>query len=204
MENPFNNEQIKQLNEISSLPLEEQQEKLQSLLKTFSPEQVEYLQQQQCIFCSIVSGKIEGKKIYEDDSVMAVLDIKPANKGHVLVIPKDHTQFSTQLKDVGHFFTIVNKIVAKIFDTYQTGCNIHAANGAEAGQQVPHFVVHVIPRFKEDKINFTWEGKEFSEEELNKIKEELTLPVEEEIPVEEPVEEVKEEPKEEVETERLP
>ena len=58
-------------------------------LKNMSPEEIQELQKQQCIFCHIVSGKVASRKVYEDDSVIAILDIHPANPGHVLLLPKE-------------------------------------------------------------------------------------------------------------------
>ena len=55
-----------------------------------SPEQIMELQKQKCPFCQIVAGKIPSKTIYEDDKVLAILDINPIAKGHVLVMPKEH------------------------------------------------------------------------------------------------------------------
>ena len=120
MKNPLSEEQIKKLNEISKLPMEKQQGELNQFLKTLNPEQIEFLkkqqfQQEECPFCLIAEGKIESYKVYEDKEVIAVLDIKPANEGHVLVMPKKHAQFSTEIDDVGHLFNIANKIAGRIF-----------------------------------------------------------------------------------------
>ena len=180
MENPLSDEQIKKINEIAKLPPEKQQPELQSFIKTLAPEQLEFLQSQQqtqgCLFCSIAEGKIESKKIYQDDSVMAVLDINPAIPGHVLVFPKKHVQVLTQLSDEesAYLFKIANKISAVIFDNLKAeGTNIFIANGHAAGQNSPHAIIHVIPRFSKDGLSLSWKGKKVSEEALDELKKKL-------------------------------
>src|SRR3989344_253434 len=59
-------------------------------LKNMTPEQIAELQKQNCIFCHITSGKVASKKVYEDDKCLGILDINPANPGHVLLMPKEH------------------------------------------------------------------------------------------------------------------
>lgn len=183
--NPLTEEQIKELNEIASLPIEQQRERLGVFLKTLNPDQIEYLkkmqgQEQECLFCSIIDKKIESHVVYEDNDIMAVLDINPANKGHILIIPKEHIVFSTQIEDSGRLFGIANKIAKKVYDVFKTGCNIFVANGAEAGQRLNHLVVHVIPRFQNDGINFVWQGKKVEEKELKEICNKMKVEIEKE------------------------
>jgi len=64
-----------------------------------SPEQIAELQKQNCIFCHIVSGKVSSKKIYEDEKCVALLDINPANPGHILLIPKEHYTLMALMPD---------------------------------------------------------------------------------------------------------
>jgi len=179
MENPLSEEQVKKLNGISKLPQEKQQGELQKFLKTLTPEQIEYLKGQQgtgeCPFCMIIEGKIESYKVYEDSECMAVLDIKPANEGHVLVMPKKHVQFSTELEQVGHLFTIANNFAKLIFAVMKKDTNIFVANGAAAGQRVGHFIVHVIPREEGDGVKFGWEGKTVEKKRLEDLQELLRV-----------------------------
>ncbi len=67
---------------------EEQVAELQEKIKNMSPEELKEFQKQQCIFCQIISGKVASKKIYEDEKCIAILDINPANPGHLLLMPK--------------------------------------------------------------------------------------------------------------------
>ena len=185
MENPFSEEQIKQLNEIGKLPPAEQQAKLQEMISTFNEDQIRFLQEQQktvqeqggqCPFCLIVDEKIPSQKIYEDDSVIAVLDINPSTKGHTLVMPKKHYALTVQMPDdeLAHLFMVVNNLAKHLFETLQAdGTNIFLANGAAAGQKAPHVFVHVIPRYKDDDLSIEWGGKRAEDEELAKIREEI-------------------------------
>ena len=67
---------------------EEQRKELEEKIKNMSPEELREFQKQQCIFCQIIAGKVPAKKVYEDEHCVAVLDINPAAKGHLLLIPK--------------------------------------------------------------------------------------------------------------------
>lgn len=176
MENPLSKEQIEELNELSRLPAEEQQIKLQSFLKTLTPEQINFLKSQQqpkgCLFCLMNEGKIPVHKVYEDEKVMAVLDINPANKGHTLVFPKKHYEGASKIseEDIGYLFNVANKVALNLVDVIKAeGFNILFAEGAVAGQITKHVMVHVIPRFKEDGVNLSWEAKQFSEEEMKGV-----------------------------------
>ena len=79
----------------------EQRAEIEKKLAQMSPEELAALQQQQCIFCQIVQGKIPARSLYEDDKVRVVLDINPASPGHCLIIPKDHYMVLPQVpKDI--------------------------------------------------------------------------------------------------------
>jgi len=180
-------EQVKKINEISKLPKEKQQEELGRFLKTLNKEQIDFLQKQQqgneCPFCLIASGEIESYKVYENNDVVAVLDIKPANEGHVLVIPKNHVQFSTEMDDVGGLFNVANKIAKRIFEVFGKDTNIFVANGVNAGQRAGHLIVHVIPRDKDDGVELEWEGKNVEKKTLDELKGKLFFEDEKEKPM---------------------
>lgn len=178
-ENPLTEEQIERLNEIARLPAEEQKQELNKFLKTLSPEQINFLRSQQgggCLFCSLAEKKTPSRIVYEDESFMGVLDIRPANKGHIIVFPKKHYQILGQMesKDIGRMFEICNKTASIIFEVVKAeGTNIFLANGLAAGQNMPHVSVHVIPRFKDDKVNFGWEGVKINDNEMSELEDEL-------------------------------
>jgi len=195
MENPLSEEQIIELNEIIKLPKEEQQVRLQSFLSTLSQEQIEFLkqsqqsQQSQCLFCSIVNWEIPQYRIYEDSFFIATLDINPATKGHVIIIPKKHSRFINEVE--GDYTKPIKKIVNKLFEIFQCDTSIVINNGDKAGQKLPHVSIHIIPRYENDKVNIAWDSEKGNEEELKQLSQKLKIENEvKDIP--EKVEEIKE------------
>lgn len=117
-----------------------------------------------CIFCKIVKGDIPSTRVYEDDDVLAFMDIGPIVKGHTLVIPKTHYDPITQAPDdvLAKVIAVVKKIAdAQMKGLKADGINIHQSNGATAGQQVPHLHFHVIPRFADDGHRWNWAAKAY-------------------------------------------
>ena len=200
MEQPTE-EQIQKLNELSKLPQEEQQAELQKLLSTMSPGQVEFLKsqqkQQQCLFCSIVEFQIPQYRIYEDNHFIGILDINPASKGHVIIIPKKHYKFINEIEE--DFSIPIKKITNKIYDVLQTDTSIIINNGDKAGQKLPHASISIIPRYENDNIKIEWESNKAPEEELKELSKKLIIS--REIPK---VEEVVEEIEDYEEDERIP
>jgi len=101
------------------------------------------------IFSKIIRGEIPAQKVYEDDAVIAIMDINPLALGHVLVVPKEPAGTIADLSDdaaaaVGRVLPRVARAVAK--STGVSACNILQNNGPEAGQEVMHVHFHVIPK----------------------------------------------------------
>lgn len=129
-----------------------------------------------CIFCKIISGKIPAAKVYEDDNVLCFLDIMPANKGHTLIIPKKHyeTLLDIPEEDLGYLLVASKKIARALSSSVGNGSyNIVMNNGKLAGQIVPHAHVHVIPRFKGDRLRLNWPTKKYSDSELEEYREKI-------------------------------
>jgi len=107
-----------------------------------------------CIFCKIIEGSIPANKVYEDEFVLAFMDIQPINKGHVLVIPKKHAALVHELDDdsASKVFQAGRKISAALrkSGTKCEAVNLFIADGKAAGQEVFHVHLHVIPRFEGD------------------------------------------------------
>ncbi len=125
----------------------------------------------ECIFCKIIKGEIPSYKVYEDDKVLAFLDISPVNPGHTLLIPKEHYEntLETPVEILQHMTEVVKKIVPGILkavdaDSWNLGVN----NGATAGQVVFHTHWHIMPRFANDGHGL-WKGKEYEEGKAEKI-----------------------------------
>ncbi|MBU0757699.1 MAG: HIT domain-containing protein [Nanoarchaeota archaeon] len=120
-----------------------------------NPEQIIEAQKQQCIFCKIISGEIPSKKVFEDEIGIVILDINPANEGHVLVLPKKHYQIMPQIPEteIDHLFILAKKSSHSLLKGLGLkGTTIFVANGQYAGQKAPHFMIHVIPRVEGDGL----------------------------------------------------
>ena len=151
---------------------EEQVKALQEKLKNMSPEELKEFQKKQCIFCQIISGNVQSRKIYEDEHVLAVLDINPANPGHILVMPRDHYSIMPQIpeEEVEHIFLVAKMLSnASLRALEVQGSNIIVANGVAAGQRAQHFMAHLIPRKENDNLNFELPQKNIPEKELESI-----------------------------------
>ncbi len=108
-----------------------------------------------CIFCKIAGKEIPASIVYEDSKVLAFLDISPANKGHVLVIPRQH--YVTLLEVPDSTLAEVAKVVKKVSGavlkaTKAKDFNVAQSNGNSAGQEVMHVHFHIFPRFKGDGL----------------------------------------------------
>lgn len=124
-----------------------------------------------CIFCKIIKGELPAVKVYENDKVVAFLDIHPINPGHTLVVPKEHFENLLDggeeiLKEVMLTIQKVAWAITKAFDL--KGFNVEQNNGALAGQVIPHLHWHIIPRFPGDGLRH-WPGKEYKEGEMEEI-----------------------------------
>ncbi len=125
-----------------------------------------------CIFCKIVKGDIPCAKVYEDDDVLAFLDISQTTIGHTLVIPKKHyDSFLSTPKELMHKVLNVAQTIgqSQITNLHAKGVNILSNCYPAAGQSVMHFHVHVIPRYKSSD-GLVIDFKE------NKLLEEISLP----------------------------
>ncbi len=107
-----------------------------------------------CAFCKIISGEYECSKVYEDEQLLAFMDIHPVNKGHVLIIPKEHIELAIDINDetTGRIMILAKKINKALRKTEikLEGVNYFLADGEAAGQEVFHAHLHIIPRFKND------------------------------------------------------
>lgn len=108
-----------------------------------------------CIFCKIVHGEIPCVKVFEDERVLAFMDINPINDGHVLVIPKAHaaTILEIDAADFAAVTAVTHKIAAAVQEALQPdGINVLQLNGRAANQVVPHLHVHIVPRWSGDGL----------------------------------------------------
>ena len=107
-----------------------------------------------CIFCKIVNGIAPASVVYSDDRIMAFLDISQINPGHVLIIPKKHATSMAEMEEEtgAHLFKTTMRLAGAIrrSGVKCEGVNLFVADGAVAFQDVFHFHMHIIPRFKDD------------------------------------------------------
>ena len=132
-----------------------------------------------CIFCKIANGEIPSATVYEDSICRVILDVKPANKGHALIIPKEHYDdiYSMDADTASKIFTIATEVAkAQKAELIPDGLNIIQNNGAAAGQTVFHFHMHLIPRYQSAKNNdiLMWSHENFSDEEMAQIRDSLS------------------------------
>ena len=108
-----------------------------------------------CIFCAIVRAEAHSTRIYEDESVVAILDIFPWTRGHALVIPRNHaaTIFDITPEDAAAVMGAARRLAPALRDAVGAeGLNLLQSNGSAAWQTVDHFHLHLIPRWSDDGL----------------------------------------------------
>ena len=131
-----------------------------------------------CIFCQIVDKKAPAGILFENDLVMALIDIRPVNEGHTLIIPKKHAMFVEEIDSEEVFielFKVGKKIQLMLKEKLSgiTGFNYFIANGEDAGQEVFHVHLHIIPRKPNDGFGIKFGpdfGKILTQEQIMTIK----------------------------------
>ncbi len=131
---------------------------------------------EECLFCKIVKGELPSSKIYEDEDTLAFLDLFPVNKGHSLVIPKEH--YETIFDVPSDILSKVSSVMKNVADAVKKGVNadgisIAQSNGKDAGQVISHIHFHIMPRFKDDGLKLWPQGK-YEEGEMDKFKEDIS------------------------------
>ncbi len=102
-----------------------------------------------CIFCKIVNGEIPSKKLYEDDKVIAIMDVNPVVDGHVLIIPKEHIEDYTKLNNelLLHIYNIAQKLANEIMSKLNSRGITLTVNYGDS-QIVKHFHLHLLPDYQ--------------------------------------------------------
>jgi histidine triad (HIT) family protein len=128
-----------------------------------------------CIFCKIITHEIPSTRVYESESLVAFLDIRPVTKGHTLLVPKNHSAdflttddrvLTESVKALKHLVVAVMKGVGA------DACNISTNNGAAAGQVVFHLHWHIVPRFSDDGLKL-WKGNAYQNGEMEEVAEHI-------------------------------
>jgi histidine triad (HIT) family protein len=126
-----------------------------------------------CIFCKIISGKIPAVKVLDEDLVLAFMDINPSSQGHILVVPKKHTENIFEISD-GDLSAVTNAVKRCAQAAKQAlkaeGVTILQLNGKASDQIVPHLHVHIMPRWENDGLSVSqWEMKPGNMQEIQDI-----------------------------------
>ena len=132
------------------------------------------MKKQDCIFCRIISGEIPSTTIYENSKFKVIMDIAPANKGHVLILPKEHYDniYDIDTATAGELFELAvmtARALKSVLDC--DGMNILQNNGTVAGQTVVHFHMHIIPRYEGDTVNIGWKELSYEDGEMEQLRE---------------------------------
>lgn len=125
----------------------------------------------QCVFCRILAGEVPSSQVLDNDLIVAFLDIRPANPGHTLVLPRRHVESFTELSpmEVEQLALCGQRIAAALKQGFD-GCQavtFSLADGAAAGQDVPHTHLHVVPRRAGDGLGWRAAGQLQARETLD-------------------------------------
>lgn len=130
-----------------------------------------------CIFCKIANGEIPSKTLYEDEEFRVILDLRPATKGHALILPKSHYKNLYELPEetAANVMKLAKKMATTMTQKLEChGFNLVQNNNEVAGQTVFHFHMHLIPRYEDDNQRITWKPMEPTQDELEAIKKQIT------------------------------
>jgi len=125
-----------------------------------------------CIFCKIANGEFTSATLYENENFRVILDLGPASKGHMLILPKEHYSNFYELPEelAAEAFVLAKKMATKMREVFACdGLNVLQNNGTAAGQTVFHFHIHLIPRYEKDNVELTWNPGTLSESDKNEI-----------------------------------
>jgi len=137
-----------------------------------------------CLFCDIVGGQAPASLVYEDEMVLAFMDIQPVNPGHVLIATRDHASLLADLDPEvgGHLFGVGMRLAAALrrAPLRCEGINLYLADGAVAGQQVGHIHLHVVPRFRGDGFGLRF-GPDYSRRPSREALDEVAAAIRQEL-----------------------
>ena len=164
----------------------------------------------QCVFCMIGQNKIPSAKVYDDEQLSVFLDIRPATEGHMQVIPKSHAPLFSMLNPEtrSKIFSVALSIGSSMVKKLGAeGVTYLINEGQGAGQKLSHASLQIIPRYKDDGVNISWEQKEMGQEEVNDYLQNLMSKLQAEVHEKKPAEkkvEKKEEKKKDEDVTRIP
>lgn len=109
-----------------------------------------------CIFCKIINNEIPSKKIYEDENVIAILDLHPSSDGHTLIIPKKHITDMIEMDNdtLSHIYNVAKKLTPTLMDKMNAKALSLRINYGTS-QEIKHFHMHVLPNYGIKKASMT-------------------------------------------------
>jgi len=126
-----------------------------------------------CIFCDIADGKAPASFVYHDDITLAFMDISSLNTGQVVVIPREHSVYLSDMDEATgkHLFTTTTRVCQAIRESGIPcdGINLFLADGEAAGQEIFHVHFLVIPRIRDDSMKINGDWKNQGRDELDKL-----------------------------------
>jgi histidine triad (HIT) family protein len=130
-----------------------------------------------CLFCKIVAGDIPSTRVYEDDRTIAFMDINPGSRGHLLVIPREHSTDLLEIEpeDLAAVASTAQVMARRAKERLSAdGVNLINSCGSRAWQTVFHFHIHVIPRYDGDGLRLPWQPAPGDRDEIAAAARELT------------------------------
>jgi histidine triad (HIT) family protein len=130
-----------------------------------------------CIFCKIVAGEIPATKVHEDELTVAFMDVNPGARGHLLVVPREHSPDIHAIggRDLAAVACTTQLMAGRLVEKLGAeGVNVIQNNGSAAWQTVFHYHVHVLPRYADDPIRLPWTPTPGDEDEIKAAAAELT------------------------------
>ena len=134
------------------------------------------MQDPECLFCKLVAGDLPGTIVHADDRTVAFMDINPATRGHLLVVPRAHARdlLDVPADDLAACTTVAQELARRASERLGAdGVNLLNSCGREAWQTVFHFHVHVIPRYAGDPLRLPWQPAPGDEDEIKAAAEAL-------------------------------
>ena len=125
-----------------------------------------------CIFCKIANGEIPSRTLYEDEKFRVIMDLGPATRGHSLILPKEHYANLYEIPEdlAADAAKLAKKLAIRMTEKLGAdGFKIIQSNNEAAGQTVPHYHVHLIPRYQNDGQHILWNPGELPAEEMDEI-----------------------------------
>ena len=130
------------------------------------------MEETQCIFCQISSGAVKSNIVYQDQNAIGILDINPATTGHVILIPRAHYNSLYEMPPALSLGLLsIARVIgySLLISMGATNVDLIYSQELRSGNFTPHALIHIIPRYTNDNVNYAWQPKQLSEEEIVQV-----------------------------------